>query len=192
MRVEVPAVTNSFEIFRFVGVDLDFLTNRSHIACMAVDLDDLDLRIVDLLLKDGRTPAAQIAEHIGLSRPAVADRLDKLERQGVIRGTTAVVDPSSLGRSITAFIAARGASLGASARKKFRELMRRDEMLEVHTVAGDDCYLIKVRAGSIGELNTLVQQLTAAPISFTTRTTIVMETHCEKVGGIDLGHGITD
>lgn len=157
---------------------------------MAVELDELDLRIVALLLKDGRTPAAQIAEQIGLSRPAVADRLDKLERQGVIRGTTAVIDPIALGRTITAFIAARGSSLSAPARRKFRELMRREEMLEVHTVAGDDCYLIKVRAGSIGELNTLVQQLTAAPISFTTRTTIVMETHCEKVGGIDLGLGL--
>jgi Lrp/AsnC family leucine-responsive transcriptional regulator len=159
---------------------------------MAVELDELDLGIVNLLLRDGRTPTAQIAEQIGLSRPAVADRLDKLERQGVIRGTTAVIDPSMIGRSITAFIAARGPSLSSAARKKFRELMRREEMLEVHTVAGDDCYLIKVRAGSIGELNTLVQQLTVAPISFATRTTIVMQTHCEKVGGIDLGLGLTE
>jgi DNA-binding Lrp family transcriptional regulator len=154
---------------------------------VAVELDELDLHIVGLLLKDARTPAAQIAEQIGLSRPAVADRLDKLERQGVIRGTTAVVDPAALGRSITAFIAARGATLSGPAWKKFRELMRRDDVLEVHTVAGDDCFLVKVRAESITALNTLVQQLTAAPISFATRTTIVMETHCEKVGGIDLG-----
>lgn len=156
---------------------------------MAVEVDELDLRIVALLLKDARIPAAQIAEQIGLSRPAVADRLDKLERMRVIRGTTAVVDPCALGRSVTAFIAARGATLSVAGAERFRELMRRDEMLEVHTVAGDDCYLIKVRAGSIGELNMLVQQLTAAPISFSTRTTIVMETHCEKVGGIDLGGG---
>lgn len=153
---------------------------------MAVELDELDLRIVALLLQDGRTPAAQIAEQIGLSRPAVADRLDKLERQGVIRGTTAVVDPTAMGRVITAFIAARGATLSGAAWKKFRELMQRDEILEVHTVAGDDCYLIKVRAESIGALNTLVQQLTSQ-LGLSTRTTIVMETHCEKVGGIDLG-----
>jgi len=152
---------------------------------MAVDLDDLDLRIVSLLLKDARTPAAQIAEQIGLSRPAVADRLDKLERNGVIRGTTAVVDPTAIGRAVTAFIAARGASLSSASWKKFRELMQRDEVLEVHTVAGDDCYLVKVRAESIPALNMLVQQLTA--LSLVTRTTIVMETHCEKVGGIDLG-----
>ena len=154
---------------------------------MAVELDELDLRIVHLLLKDARTPAAQIAEQIGLSRPAVADRLDKLERQGVIRGTTAVVDPTAIGRAVTAFIAARGAHLSGSAWKKFRELMQRDEVLEVHTVAGDDCFLLKVRAESIGALNTLVQQLTESPLSLATRTTIVMETQCEKVGGIDLG-----
>ena len=154
---------------------------------MAVELDELDLRIVNLLLKDARTPAAQIAEQIGLSRPAVADRLDKLERQGVIRGTTAVIDPTALGRGVTAFIAARGGHLGGPAWKKFNELMRRDEVLEVHTVAGDDCYLMKVRAESIGGLNTLVRELTEAPLSLVTRTTIVMETHCEKVGGIDLG-----
>jgi DNA-binding Lrp family transcriptional regulator len=60
----------------------------------------------------------------------------------------------------------------------------------VPTVAGEDCYLMKVRTGSITELNALVQQLSAAPISFATRTTIVMETHCEKVGGIDLGREV--
>jgi Lrp/AsnC family leucine-responsive transcriptional regulator len=154
---------------------------------MAVELDELDHRIVALLLKDARTPAAQIAEQIGLSRPAVADRLDKLERQGVIRGTTAVVDPLTLGRTITAFVSARGNNLSSAAWKKFRELMTGEQILEVHTVAGDDCYLMKVRAESIGALNTLVQQLTSPPLSLTTRTTIVMETHCEKVGGIDLG-----
>lgn len=156
---------------------------------MAVDLDELDLRILEVLLRDGRTPAAQIAEQVGLSRPAVADRLEKLERQGVVRGTTAVVDPRALGRTITAFVAARGATLTSAASKKFRELMAREEVLEVHTVAGDDCYLLKVRAESIGALNTLVQQLSAQPLSLATRTTIVMETHCEKVGGIDLGSG---
>jgi DNA-binding Lrp family transcriptional regulator len=154
---------------------------------MAVELDELDLRIVALLLKDGRTPAAQIAEQIGLSRPAVADRLDKLERQGVIRGTTAVIDPAALGKTITAFVSARGATLSTAAWKKFRDVMQSDEVLEVHTVAGDDCYLMKVRADSISGLNTLVQQLSTPPLSLSTRTTIVMKTHCEKIGGIDLG-----
>lgn len=150
-------------------------------------LDPVDSRILDLLLLDGRAPASQIADQVGLSRPAVAERIEKLERQGVIRGTTVVVEPAAVGREITAFIAARGATLPAAAWKKFRELMRDDEVLEVHTVAGDDCFLIKVRTGSIQSLNALVSRLTAPPLSLATRTTIVMETHCEKVGGINLG-----
>ncbi|MGZ5477256.1 MAG: Lrp/AsnC family transcriptional regulator [Thermoanaerobaculia bacterium] len=64
---------------------------------MAVQLDDLDLRIVNTLLRDGRAPAAQIAGQIGLSRPAVADRIEKLEGPGVIRGTTVVVGGIILG-----------------------------------------------------------------------------------------------
>jgi Lrp/AsnC family transcriptional regulator, leucine-responsive regulatory protein len=154
---------------------------------VAVELDHLDQRILRALLRDGRTPAAQIADEVGLSRPSVADRIAKLEQAGVIRGTTVVVDPTSLGRVVTAFIAARGTTEGAKASKMFRDLMETDEVLEVHSVAGDDCYFIKVRTDSIPSLNKLVSRLTAAPLSLSTRTTIVMETHCEKVGGITLG-----
>ncbi len=154
---------------------------------MAVELDELDLRILEALLRDGRAPAAQIAEHIGLSRPAVADRIEKLERQGVIRGTTAVVDPNALGQGVTAFVAARGGANGPKATKAFRNLIASREVLEVHTVAGDDCFLIKVRTGSIPSLNALVTKLTSPPLSLNTRTTIVMHTHCEKVGGVVLG-----
>ena len=154
---------------------------------MAIVLDALDRKIIETLLSDARTPAAQIAEEIGLSRPAVADRIEKLERIGVIRGTTVVIEPSSLGRNVTAFIAARGANLSAKAWNAFRQLMTSDEIVEVHTVAGDDCYFIKVRTESMPSLNALVSRLTAPPLSLSTRTTIVMETHCEKVGGITLG-----
>jgi Lrp/AsnC family leucine-responsive transcriptional regulator len=158
---------------------------------MAVELDELDHRILGLLLRDGRTPAAQIAEQIGLSRPAVADRIEKLERQGVIRGTTVVVEPSAVGSAITAFVAARGPKLAAKQWKAFQQLMLSDEVLEVHTVAGEDCFLIKVRTESIGSLNQIVSQLTSPEIGFATRTTIVMQTHLEKVGGITLGGNIS-
>lgn len=157
---------------------------------MAVDLDDLDLRILGLLLRDGRAPASQIADQVGLSRPAVADRIEKLERSGVIRGTTVVVDPNALGRKVTAFIAARGPDFNQKALKMFRDIVASDEVLEAHTVAGDDCYLIKVRTDSIASLNTLVGKLKEPPLALNTRTTIVMQTHCEKVGGIVLGEDL--
>jgi DNA-binding Lrp family transcriptional regulator len=155
---------------------------------MAVELDDLDRGILGLLLRDARTPASQIADQVGLSRPAVAERMEKLERSGIIRGTTAVVDPKALGREVTAFVAARGPTFDPKQWKQFRELMRNnDEILEVHTVAGDDCFYIKVRTDSLVSLNLLVNKLTHAPFHLVTRTTIVLKTHCEKVGGITLG-----
>ena len=157
---------------------------------MAVDLDEFDLHIVDVLLRDGRLPASQLADMVGLSRTAVTERIDKLERNGVIRGTTIVVDPTALGRTITAFVAARGPSLTAKAKKAFDALMKSDEVVEAHTVAGDDCYLIKVRTSSIASLNTLVSKLTGPPISLATRTTIVMKTHFEKHGGVTLGEDV--
>jgi Lrp/AsnC family leucine-responsive transcriptional regulator len=157
---------------------------------VAVDLDSVDLKILTLLSKDGRLPAAQLADRVGLSRPAVSERIEKLERNGVILGTTAVIEPSSIGKFVTAFVAVRTpGSLSPSAWKAFQQLMRGDEILEAHTVAGDDCYLIKVRTDSIASLNTMVSKLTAPPLSLSTRTTIVMQTHCEKVGGIRLGEG---
>jgi Lrp/AsnC family leucine-responsive transcriptional regulator len=155
---------------------------------MSDDLDPLDLKILTHLLRDGRAPAQQIADSVGLSRPAVADRIARLERDGVIRGHTVVVEPSALGRAITAFIAARGQSqLDAKRKKVFDALMKSDEIVEAHTVAGEDCFFIKVRTDSIQSLNQLVSRLTAPPLSLATRTTIVMQTHCEKVGGITLG-----
>jgi len=154
---------------------------------MAVDLDEFDLHIVDVLLRDGRLPASQLADMVGLSRAAVTERVAKLERGGVIRGNTIVVDPAAVGRTITAFVAARGPTLSPKAKKAFDALMKIDEVVEAHTVAGDDCFLIKVRTSSIASLNTLVSKLTAPPLSLSTRTTIVMKTHFEKIGGVTLG-----
>jgi len=154
---------------------------------MAADLDALDLKILTHLLRDGRAPAQQVADAVGLSRPAVADRIARLERDGVIRGHTVVVEPKALCRAVTAFVAARGQTLDAKRKKAFDAILKTDEIVEAHTVAGDDCFLIKVRTDSITSLDELVSKLTAPPLSLATRTTIVMKTHCEKIGGINLG-----
>lgn len=154
------------------------------------ELDALDQQILSALQADGRAPVAQIAERIGLSRPAVADRIDRLERNGVIQGTTTVIHPAALRRDVTAFVSARRSDpADAKFTRAFRTLMSRDEIREIHSVAGDDCYLIKVQTGSIGSLNAIVQTLAAAPLQLATKTTIVMNTHCEKVGGVVLASG---
>jgi Lrp/AsnC family leucine-responsive transcriptional regulator len=156
---------------------------------MAVELDEHDHLILDILLTDGRLPATELADMVGLSRSAVGERVARLERNGVIRGTTIIVDPAALGRTVTAFVSARGPSLSAKGKKAFQALMKSDEVVEAHTVAGDDCYLIKVRTPSIAALNAFVSKLIVPPLSLSTRTTIVMKTHIEKVGGVTLGEG---
>ena len=150
-------------------------------------LDEIDRKILAVLQRDGRTPVAQISEEIGLSRPAVSERMEKLERQGILLGTTAVVNPDAMGGRITAFISAReNLTRGprARAQKAFGDLLERDEVVEVHSVAGEDCYLLKVRASSIEALNDILALLNSPPLSMATRTTIVLQTHVEKIGGV--------
>lgn len=157
---------------------------------MPSELDELDRQILSILADDGRLPVAQVAERVGLSRPAVAERIERLNRSGVIRGTTTVVAPGAVGRSLTAFITARRRD---PEDRPFSEalagLIERDDVLELHTVAGEDCYLLKVRTDGIASLNGFVNLLQAHPFTLTTRTTIVMETYWEKVGGVTLDGG---
>lgn len=151
------------------------------------ELDAIDREILRILAGDGRAAAARLAEQIGISRPAISERMEKLERNGVIRGTTVIVDPAALGKNVTAFVSARqSGSFDAKGARAFRDLLRSEDILEVHSVAGEDCYFMKVRTESISSLNELISKLTSSPLHLSTRTTIVMETHLEKVGGITL------
>ncbi|MGA7615165.1 MAG: Lrp/AsnC family transcriptional regulator [Thermoanaerobaculia bacterium] len=153
---------------------------------MSDKLDVADLAILDILTRDGRASISTIAHQVGLSRPTVAERIERMEASGVLRGITAAVDPVAIGREITAFIFAHSSASDASMKRMFRSLADQGDVLEIHTVAGEDCYVMKVRTDSIASLNTLVSSLQSPPFSLTTRTTIVLETQFEKVGGISI------
>lgn len=137
-------------------------------------LDELDIRIVDLLQRDGRATQLEISRAVGLSQPAVAERIRKLEDRGVITGYTARVDASKLGKDITAFI---GVSIEHP--KYFdgfaRRVLAMPEVLEAHRVAGQDSYILKVRTRNTKTLDTLLVE-TLRTISGVTRThtTIVL------------------
>jgi len=147
-------------------------------------MNELDDKILASLLKDARTPHAQIAEEIGLSRPAVSERVKKLEQTGIIKGYSAILDPTALGQSITAFISARHPGIvQKETEKALRDLANRDDILEIHTVAGEDCFLIKVRTTSITELNEIMKLLKKPPLTMSTKTTIALASYFEKVGG---------
>jgi len=121
----------------------------------------------------------EIARDVGLAPSAVLERIRKLEQCGAIRGYSALVDPKVLGHRMLAFIAVQTADQPGEERIA-RSLARMPEVLEVHHVAGDDCFLIKLRARDaehVGEL--LKKKIGRIPGVRSTRTTIVLGTEKE-------------
>lgn len=139
-------------------------------------LDNLDLRIIEILQANARETQVDIARDVGLAPSAVLERIRKLEARGLIRGYTALVDPRLLALPLLAFVAVRTDETGLDDRVA-HALAESPEVLEVHHVAGDDCYLIKVRARDAEHLGVLLRsRFGRIPGVRSTRTTIVLET----------------
>ncbi len=137
-------------------------------------MDQADLRIVDMLQRSARTTQIELAKTVGLSQPAVADRIRKLEERGVITGYAARVDAAALGVDVTAFI-----GVGIEHPKFFDGFTKKvrglDEVLECHRVAGEDSYLLKVKTQNTRTLDRLlVEVLRAIPGVTRTHTTIAL------------------
>jgi len=142
-------------------------------------IDEIDATILNKLQSNGRMSNVEIAREVGLAPSAVLERIRKLEQSGAIKGYSALVDPRVLGHGMLAFIAVRTADQPGEDRIA-RTLARMPEVLEVHHVAGDDCFLIKLRARDaehIGEL--LKKKIGSIPGVHSTRTTIVLGTEKE-------------
>ncbi len=143
-------------------------------------LDELDLRLIDLLQRDGRATQLELSRAVGLSQPAVAERIRKLEDRGVITGYTARVDASKLGKDITAFI-----RVNIEHPKYFdgyaKKVLALPDVLECHRVAGQESYILKVRTENTKTLDKLLVE-TLRTISGVTRThtTIVLSSIKEE------------
>jgi Lrp/AsnC family transcriptional regulator, leucine-responsive regulatory protein len=139
-------------------------------------IDEIDGTLLDILQYNARTTQAELAKAVGLAPSAVLERLRKLESKGIIRDYVALIDPHVVDRGLLAFVAVRSTEHGPEMPLAI-ELSRIPEVLEVHHVAGDDCYLLKVRARDAEHLGQILrQQISAAPAVTSTRTTIVLET----------------
>jgi Lrp/AsnC family transcriptional regulator, leucine-responsive regulatory protein len=142
---------------------------------MAV-LDAIDIEIGRRLQANARETQADIARTVGLAPSAVLERIRKLEARGFIKGYAAELDPKALGLGMLAFVAVRTEEIG-SENAIAAALAEHPEVLEVHHVAGDDCYLIKVRARDAEHLGQLLRTRFARITGVrSTRTTIVLET----------------
>lgn len=148
---------------------------------MAVDriIDSIDRKILSLLQKNSRIPNVELAKHVGLAPSAVLERVRKLEQDHLVRGYTALLDPKALGYRMLAFVAVRTTDEPGEERVA-RSLARLPEVLEVHDVAGDDCFLVKLRARDAEHMGELLRKkIGRIPGVRSTRTTIVLGTEKE-------------
>jgi len=119
--------------------------------------DAVDLAILAALQGDGRLSWADLAREVSMSPSAVTDRVRRLTERGVITGYSAVVDPERLGLGITAFVRLR---YPTGNYKPFHDfLAATPRILEAHHVTGDDCFILKVVAGSMRELEQLTRAI---------------------------------
>jgi Lrp/AsnC family transcriptional regulator, leucine-responsive regulatory protein len=149
---------------------------------MAAGLDSIDRKILRLLREDGRMSHAAIAKAVGLSGPAVHDRVRKLEERGIIAGYAAILDPHSLDRSNVAFIMVTLSEGSEFAMDEpiVARICEEPDVLEFHRIAGQDCYMIKVRSATTKDLERLLRRIRSIRGVARTRTTIVLSTELER------------
>jgi len=144
-------------------------------------MDSIDVRLVSLLQGSGRISQNELAHAVGLSAPAVAERVRKLEDRGVIRQYTALVDPHTVGLDVTAFISVviNGSKFYPVFAQRVEE---RPEVLECHSVTGQGSHLLKVRTDSTSSLERLLSDIQAWPGVQSTTTSVVLSTAKETPG----------
>jgi Lrp/AsnC family transcriptional regulator, leucine-responsive regulatory protein len=142
--------------------------------------DDTDLRILALLQDDCRTPLARLGEQVGLSAPAVLERIKKLEVAGVITGYRALVDARRIGLDVTAFIGVITSDPDAIGHFE-QQASALDDVLECHHVTGEYTFLLKVKTANTSTLERLISQIRSLDGVARTETTVVLSTHVERV-----------
>ena len=139
-------------------------------------LDATDRRILSLLQANARIANAELARELDMAPSAVLERTRKLEQRGIVIGHEARLNAKAIGLGLTAFVFVR-AEETTSAMTAGEALRAIPEVQEVHNVAGEDCYLVKLRARDTEDLGRLLRERFASiPAVRNTRTTIVLST----------------
>lgn len=147
---------------------------------MDITLDNTDLQILDLMQANARISNADLARELSMAPSAVLERVKKLENKNVIVGYTTQVNPAAIQQKLLAFIFIRS-SEGFTGAETSKALAQIPEVQEVHHIAGEDCYLIKVRTADSASLMHLMRNsLQKIPNISSTKTTIVLETVKEQ------------
>jgi len=143
-------------------------------------IDGKDKEILSLLLEDAAISKADIARRIGLAPSAISERVRRLEADGVIQGYEVRLNAHALGKSLLAFVFVTDAkpSLGFDTAAALSGVTGLEEL---HKIAGDDCYLLKIRASGTDELNEIIEtQINPVQSVTRVRTTIVLSAVAER------------
>jgi Lrp/AsnC family leucine-responsive transcriptional regulator len=132
-------------------------------------LDGTNLRLLAELQDDARLSLAELGRRVGLSSPAVAERLARLEQSGTILGYRAEIDPRALGLALSAVIRIRP---GSGQIQKVAEIARETpEVVECNRITGEDCYLMKAHLRDVAHLEEVIDRFTP----FGQTTTSIMQ-----------------
>ncbi len=140
-------------------------------------LDRTDLNILDVLQRNGRIPMTELAEAVNLSTTPCSERVKRLEREGVIQGYYARVNPAALGKKLLVFLEIKLSAKSADVFEKVKqEIMHVPEVMECHLVSGDFDYLVKARLKEMNKYRQLLGEiLQRLPASAESRSYVVME-----------------
>lgn len=139
-------------------------------------MDEIDRKLLALLQEDGRMPNREIARRLGMAASSTHERIKRLEERGPILGYQARLDPDAAGLGLLAFVMVKCRGL-AAASDTADALARIPNVLEVHHVAGDDCFLTKIRCENPKDLKRVLSEEFARIEAIEgTRTTIALET----------------
>ena len=141
-------------------------------------MDDIDRQLVAALLQDGRTTNADLARRVGLSAPSVLERVRRLERAGVLRGYTAVVDSAALGLGVSALVAVHQRE-DAEQEDLAVHLAGVPEVEDCWSVAGEEAFVVKVRVEDVDALERTLGVLRRIPSVARTRPTVVLSSRFE-------------
>lgn len=143
-------------------------------------MDEKDARILEILQQDGRVTNVELARAVELTPSATLERVRKLEERGLIRGYMAMLDPQALGLGLVAFIFVRVDNIEnviGEADRTADDLAALPSVQELHHLAGEDCFLVKVRARDTDDLYRILKdEIGKFKNIRSTRTTIVLKT----------------
>jgi Lrp/AsnC family transcriptional regulator, leucine-responsive regulatory protein len=146
-----------------------------------VELDESDLLLLEALQANARSTFAELGVLVGLRPPAVHERVKRLEARGYIRGYAARVDARKLGLELTAFVSAY-TTADVDYDRFHASVARLPEVAEVHSVAGEESFILKVLTRSTAHLDDFLSRLKSVPGIGRTKTTIVLSTPFERTG----------